>query len=108
MQFSRGSLKMNFKWDMESNSDVKTVDFCRNKRVAEATMARLMQFEPKELYLGGLKIKGTKHKDLLGKLLKYVPPVHQEFYLRLKSDGTENEILLHPDYEEFEEMEEED
>ena len=65
MQFSRGSLKMNFKWDMESNSDVKTVEFCRNKRVAEATMARLMQFEPKELYLGGLKIKGTKHKDPL-------------------------------------------
>lgn len=73
MKFTRGSLMMQFKWAMVDEASTYTVDFCRNKRSVEATLERLQTFQPKRLYDGGVKIKGSKYDDLMGKLLKYQP-----------------------------------
>ena len=61
-------------------------------------MQRLMAFKPKELYIGGLKVKGAKFDDIINKLLKYIPPVFQSFYTNLKSDNSNESVLPHPDY----------
>ena len=98
MVFKRNSLKMKYSWSAEKDADLQCVDFCRNRRAVEPTMQRLMAFKPKELYIGGLKVKGAKFDDIINKLLKYIPPVFQSFYTNLKSDNLNESVLPHPDY----------
>ena len=95
MKFERNSLKMQFTW---ATGETHTVDFCRNKRAVEPTIERVVDFQPKKLYTGGLQIKGAKFNDLTKKLLKYIPPIFQPFFTQLVSDGSDDTTLMHPDY----------
>ena len=88
-------------------STVYTVDFCRNRRSVNATMERLLSFQPNALYESGLPIEGKKFDDLTQKLLKYIAPICQELYLQLRSDGSTEEVLPHPDYFEDDQKDEE-
>ena len=98
MAFKRNSLKMRFSWSAEKDAELQCVDFCRNKRAVEPTMQRLIAFQPKELCISGLKVKGAKFDDITNKLMKYIPPVFQSFYINLKSDNSNETVLPHPDY----------
>ena len=60
MAFKRNSLKIKFSWPAEKDAELQCVDLCRNKRAKEPTMQRLIAFQPKELYICGSKVKGTK------------------------------------------------
>ena len=53
MRFTRGSLKMEFRWNMAADAEIYTVDFCRNKRAPGPTMKRLLSFRSKKMYTGG-------------------------------------------------------
>ena len=67
-------------------------------------MDRLVDFQPKKQYVGGLKSRGGKHAYLINKLLKYIPPARQPIYVSLRSDGSTDVVRPHQDmYEEEDE-----
>lgn len=59
---------------------------------------RLTDLRPK--YPHGHRVKAPKKKDLMG-LLKYIPPVHHEYFQRILDDGEEGEGNNDPDESEY-------
>ena len=87
---------MKYKWEVGDEAEIHIVDFSRNKRTKDAALISHQNFQPDKMYENGLSIKEKKLQDLMS-LLKYIPPVHHEFYKKLRSDDCNDDVLAHPD-----------
>lgn len=84
--------KIFFKYGLSDLEDFQVIDIA--KRVGKGRPNRAFPESLECLYPNGRPISFEKKRDLLA-LLKYIPPVHQIFYRRLKTDKeAANEIGL--------------
>lgn len=88
IQVSADNFIMRYKYSCIDSEPWKTIDFSRNYTLSDDEILSLHE--------SGIKIKKEKYLDILS-LLKFVPSVHHDFFLKLKHDGQdeydESEIL---------------
>ena len=86
--------EIHYKYSIEEKDDFKVIEISQLRCDASKELPHDLPV----LFPHGRSISKAKHRDLMS-LMKYVPPIHQEFYNTLKVDGStmENDVEVADD-----------